>query len=77
MRNTHKSRKDGCQTTPTLLRKIPDIARCRVKSSGLTELICCLVADPSNCEYIAHDYFDAFCFHPKRNEILARSEASQ
>jgi len=67
---------DGGGLAPKPTRKLPDINRCRVRRSGIADLVCCCSeVDASNCEYAEKRAFNTFCFHPQWREILARSEA--
>jgi hypothetical protein len=74
MSDTSKTSKDGCQSEPRPVRKLPDVAHCRVKRSGIGDLAYCLVPEPCGCDYAEHHASDIFCFHPQRKEILARTE---
>ncbi len=65
---------DGSESAPKPTRKMPDLSRCRVRRSGIADLVCCCSeADARDCEYAEHHAGDIFCFHPQWREILARS----
>jgi hypothetical protein len=74
MPDTNKSRDQGGQSAPKPSRTLPDKAICRVRRGGLADLLHCLVPEPDECEYAEPHAGDMFCFHPKRDEILARTE---
>jgi len=78
MSGTNKPNDDDSESTPKPERKLPDLSRCRVRRSGVGDLVCCCSEDDArSCLYAEHHAFDTYCFHPQWREILARSEASR
>ena len=75
MSDTYKPSEEGSESAPELTRKLPDAACCKVRRSGMADLVFCLVSDSNSCEYAERHAFNTFCFHPKWQEILARTEA--
>jgi hypothetical protein len=63
------------KTGPT--RILPDLAICRAKLSGVIDLAYCLVDEPYGCKYAEPHRDKVFCFHPTREEIIARTHHGQ
>jgi hypothetical protein len=75
MSGTNKPSDEDSESVLKPQRMMPDLFRCRVRRSGLGDLVCCCSEeDFHSCEYSEHHAFDTFCFHPQCREILARSE---
>jgi len=75
MAGTNKPSDDDSEIAPKPAREMSDISRCRVRRSGIADLVCCcLGSDPSLCVYAVRYGFMTFCVHPQWREILARSE---
>jgi hypothetical protein len=75
MSDMNKPSDDGSESVPKPTRKLPDMAICQVRRSGMADLVICMVSDSSNCEYCERHAFDTFCFHPQWQEILDRTDA--
>ena len=77
MSGAHIPNKDRSRPEPKPARTFPDVAICRAKPSGFGDYADCLVDDPRSCRY-ALSFGDGYlCRHPKRAEIVARTEAKQ
>jgi len=60
---------------PIPMPKHPDFAKCSARSSGFGDYVDCLSEDPYYCFY-ALKFGDGYlCFHPERNQTVARTEA--
>jgi len=55
-------------------RVLPDLAICRAMHSGVIDLAYCLMDKPHGCKYAEPFKGNSFCFHPKREEIIARTQ---
>jgi hypothetical protein len=54
----------------------PDLSTCRAQASHLIKALAyCLVNKPG-CKYAEPFNSKIFCFHPKRDEIVARTDSS-
>jgi len=59
-------------------RILPDMSICRAKHSELSnEFAYCLVDNSFECKYAEPYKFKTFCFHPNREEIIARTKDGQ
>ena len=54
----------------------PDLARCRARSFGASDIVFCLEEDPRHCAYAVSYGCSYFCLHLKRLEIAARTKAA-
>lgn len=55
-------------------RKLPDMAVCRAEHTETSfHLAYCLVDNPAGCQYAEPFKIKNFCFHPSREEIIART----
>jgi hypothetical protein len=56
------------------VRKLPDLAICRVRPSGIGNLVYCLVPEPESCKHAELFKSDTFCFHPESWKFGAAAE---
>jgi hypothetical protein len=56
---------------------LPDIAICRARRRVKGGLAYCRMTNAYTCKYVTRVDYDLICCHPKRDEIVARTEAKQ
>jgi hypothetical protein len=67
-------RKDEINDNNKPARVLPDVAICRARRSGVIDMAYCLVDKPHGCKYAEPFKGKIFCFHPEREEIMARTD---
>jgi hypothetical protein len=58
----------------TPIRKLPDPDICRAQHTDGPGLVFCLVTTPYDCKHAGFLDEVAYCLHPKREEIIARTK---
>jgi hypothetical protein len=53
---------------------LPDISKCRAQPSGIADLAYCLMTSHPQCGYAEPLHDKVFCFHPRRQEIIAKTD---
>jgi hypothetical protein len=56
---------------------LPEIAICRARRKVKGGLAYCRMTNAYTCRYVTRVDYDLICCHPKRDEIVARTEAKQ
>ena len=54
----------------------PDVAFCRARRFGLSDVVFCLMDDAQSCAFAITSGQSVFCRHPKRDKIIAQTRAS-
>jgi hypothetical protein len=54
----------------------PNVALCRARRFGLTDVVFCLVPDGCNCAFAITFGQGVFCRHPERKKIIAQTKAA-
>lgn len=66
-----KPRKDKAQTWLS-----PNVAFCRARRFGLSDVVFCLMDDAQNCAFAISSGQSVFCRHPERERIIVRTKTS-
>jgi len=53
--------------------KLPNPAICRARPAKLPDMAYCLVRDPTECEHVRYFNEVAYCTHPQREAIIAKT----
>ena len=61
------------KTTP----RPPDLSACRASFSQTIKALAYCLMDKPHCKYAEPFNRKIFCFHPKRDEIVARTDSGQ
>lgn len=61
----------------TGVRQLPNPAICRAKPANWPNVVLCLVPHPSDCKLARYFNDVAYCIHPERNAIMARTKAHE
>ena len=54
----------------------PDVAFCRARRFGLSDVVFCLMDDAEFCAFAITSGQGVFCRHPERDKIIARTKAA-
>lgn len=55
----------------------PDVAFCRARRFGLSDVVFCLMDDAHHCGYAISSGQSVFCRHPQREKIIAQTRKAQ
>ena len=58
-------------------RKLPNPAICRARPGNWPSTAFCLVHEPDECKHVRYFNEVAYCTHPKRDEIIAKTTNSE
>jgi hypothetical protein len=53
----------------------PDVAFCRARRFGVSDVVFCLMSDAQNCGFAVGFERSFFCLHPQREKIIAQTKA--
>lgn len=59
------------------VRQLPNPAICRAKPANWPNVVFCLVHDPAECKHARYFNEAAYCTHPQRDAIMARTKAHE
>jgi hypothetical protein len=62
---------------PIGVRQLPNPAICRAKPANWPNVVLCLVPHPSDCKQARYFNEVAYCIHPQRDAIMARTKAHE
>ena len=71
---TYWMARDGEQASGRdTVRKLPHPAICRARHAKWPDMAYCLVRDPAECKHVRYFNEVAYCTHPKREAIIAKT----
>jgi len=59
------------------VRQLPNPAVCRAKPANWPNVVFCLVPHPGDCRHARYFNEVAYCIHPHREEIIAKTKAHE
>lgn len=59
------------------VRKLPDPAICRARHAAWPGMFFCLVHQPDGCKQVKYFNDVAYCTHPSRKAIIARTKGGE
>ena len=59
------------------VRQLPNPAICRAKPANWPNVVFCLVPHPTDCKHARFFNEVAYCIHPQRDAIMARTKAHE
>jgi hypothetical protein len=65
----------GDEVWKKVILKLPDPVICRARPACWAGTVLCLVHEPGSCKHVRYFHEVAYCTHPKREAIIARTAA--